>query len=321
MGERLAYCVAVTVVESESILPTGPRSTARRALLVGAALVVIVVLSLTAEDGPLTPIKAIVLGAVEGITEFLPISSTGHLLVTQRLLGLGTGDGKLAADTYAIAIQLGAILAVVALYRQRLVQLVQGAVGRDVDGRVILVRLVIAFAPAAAIGLVFGGGIKDRLFGPWPVVAAWLVGGVFLLMWRPTPGATTVEMLTMRSALIIGCVQILALWPGTSRSLVTIVAALAVGLSMSSAVEFSFLLGLATLSAATALDLAKDGGTLLDEYGWRTPLLGTFVAFVSAVVAVKWLVGFLRTRPLTIFGWYRIGVAALTVALIAGGAI
>ena len=321
VGERLAYCVAVTVVEPESILPTGPRSTARRALLVGAALVVIVVLSLTAEDGPLTPIKAIVLGAVEGITEFLPISSTGHLLVTQRLLGLGTGDGKLAADTYAIAIQLGAILAVVALYRQRIVQLAQGAVGRDVDGRVILVRLVIAFAPAAAIGLVFGGGIKDRLFGPWPVVAAWLVGGVFLRMWRPTPGATTVEMLTMRSALIIGCVQILALWPGTSRSLVTIVAALAVGLSMSSAVEFSFLLGLATLSAATALDLAKDGGTLLDEYGWRTPLLGTFVAFVSAVVAVKWLVGYLRTRPLTIFGWYRIGVAALTVALIAGGAI
>jgi undecaprenyl-diphosphatase len=127
--------------------------------------------------------------------------------------------------------------------------------------------------------------------------------------------------MTVRHAAIIGCAQILALWPGTSRSLVTMIAALALGLSMSAAVEFSFLLGLATLSAATVLDLAKDGGTLLDLYGWQTPLLGTLVAFVTALIAVRWFVAYLRTRPLTIFGWYRIAIAAITVSLLAAGVI
>ncbi len=281
----------------------------------------IIVLALTADAGPLTPLKAIILGAVEGITEFLPISSTGHLLVTQRLLDLGTGSGKAAADTYAIAIQIGAILAVVAVSFRRLVQMANGAVGRDPVGRDVLLRLIVAFVPAAAVGLVLGDTIKEQLFGPWPVVAAWLVGGVFLLWWRPGTGSDALEQLTSRNAAIIGFAQILALWPGTSRSLVTMIAALAIGLSMSAAVEFSFLLGLATLSAATVLDLAKDGSTLLDLYGWQTPLLGTLVAFVTALLAVKWFVAYLRTRPLAIFGWYRIGIAAVTVVLIATNAI
>ena len=281
----------------------------------------IIVLVLTADTGPLTPAKAIILGAVEGITEFLPISSTGHLLVTQRLLDLGTGSGKAAADTYAIAIQIGAILAVVAVSFRRLVQMANGAVGRDQVGRNVLLRLIVAFVPAAAVGVVLGDTIKERLFGPWPIVAAWLAGGIFLLWWRPGKGAGALEQLTTRNAAIIGCAQILALWPGTSRSLVTMIAALAIGLSMSAAVEFSFLLGLATLSAATVLDLAKDGSTLLDLYGWQTPLLGTLVAFVTALLAVKWFVAYLRTRPLAIFGWYRIGIAAVTVVLIATNVI
>jgi undecaprenyl-diphosphatase len=286
-----------------------------------ALAVAIVVLAVTAPAGPLTPMKAIILGAVEGITEFLPISSTGHLLVTQRLLGLGTGSGKAAADTYAIAIQIGAIMAVVAVSFRRLVQMANGLVGHDQVGRDLLIRLIVAFIPAALVGVVLGDTIKARLFGPWPIVAAWLVGGVFLLVWRPGNGATALEQMTVRHAAIIGCAQILALWPGTSRSLVTIIAALALGLSMSAAVEFSFLLGLATLSAATVLDLAKDGGTLLDLYGWQTPLLGTLVAFVTALIAVRWLVAYLRTRPLTIFGWYRIAIAAITVSLLAAGVI
>ena len=281
----------------------------------------IIVLVLTADTGPLTPAKAIILGAVEGITEFLPISSTGHLLVTQRLLDLGTGSGKAAADTYAIAIQIGAILAVVAVSFRRLVQMANGAVGRDQVGRNVLLRLIVAFVPAAAVGVVLGDTIKERLFGPWPIVAAWLAGGIFLLWWRPGKGAGALEQLTTRNAAIIGSAQILALWPGTSRSLVTMIAALAIGLSMSAAVEFSFLLGLATLSAATVLDLAKDGSTLLDLYGWQTPLLGTLVAFVTALLAVKWFVAYLRTRPLAIFGWYRIGIAAVTVVLIATNVI
>jgi len=286
-----------------------------------AASVLFLIVSVRAHGGPLTPVKAVVLGAVEGVTEFLPISSTGHLLVTQRLLGLGDGAGKTAADTYAIAIQLGAILAVVALYRDRVVQLLAGAVGRNEDGRRLLVRLLVAFAPAAFVGLVLSDLIKEHLFGPWPIVGAWAVGGIFLLWWRPQPGSASLEEFTIRSAATIGVVQVLALWPGASRSLVTIVAALAIGATMSSALEFSFLLGLATLSAATLLDLAKNGDELLSSYGWLTPLLGMVVAFVTATWAMRWLVSYLRTQPLTIFGWYRLAAAAVTTALIVTGTI
>jgi undecaprenyl-diphosphatase len=307
---------------STTTLPdAAPTDRRRTAVLLALAVVAVIALALTADDGPLTPLKAVILGAVEGITEFLPISSTGHLLVVQRVLNLGTGDGKVAADTYAIAIQVGAILAVVAVYRRRIVDMLRGAIGRDADGLRLLLRLIVAFVPAAAIGVVFGDSIKDELFGPWPIVAAWAVGGGFLLWWRPKHGTGTLELLSYRSALIIGCVQTLALWPGVSRSLVTIIAALAIGLTMSAAVEFSFLLGLATLSAATILDLAKDGDTLLSDYGWQTPLLGTIVAFVTALAAVRWLVTYLRTRPLTIFGWYRLLAAAITVVLIAVGTV
>jgi undecaprenyl-diphosphatase len=287
------------------------------ALIVGAVVVVVsmILLSLNT-DGPLTPLKAIILGAVEGFTEYLPVSSTGHLLVTQRLLDLGEGDAKAAADTYVIAIQIGAILAVVVLYWRRLGQLTSGMIGRDADGRRLLSRLVIAFVPAAFVGLLLGDTIKEQLFGAWPVIAAWMVGGLFLIWWNPRPGTTELTAFTARNAAIIGLAQILALWPGMSRSLVTIAAALAIGASMAAAVEFSFLLGLATLSAATFYDLAKDGQTILDEYGWRTPLLGGIVAFITAAIAVRWLVAFLRTRPLSIFGWYRIGIALATAAMV-----
>jgi undecaprenyl-diphosphatase len=301
--------------------PTRARTT--RVAIVGAVALgaAIIVLSLSGGSGPLSAPKAIVLGVVEGITEYLPVSSTGHLLVTQRLLGFGTGSGKTAADTFAIAIQLGAILAVVALYRARIAQLFAGLVGRSVEGRNLLLRLVVAFLPAAVIGAALDHPIKDHLVGPWPVVVAWTVGGVFLLVWKPRHGSATIDAITIRGAAIIGLAQTLALWPGVSRSLVTIAAALALGCNMAAALEFSFLLGLATLSAATALDLAKDGHRLIADYGWRTPLLGTLVAFATALVAVRWLVAYLRTRPLTNFGWYRLAIAAVTLLLLATGAI
>jgi undecaprenyl-diphosphatase len=303
-------------VTSPRATDTDPRprtGSSRTPLIVAGAVlaVAIVVLAVAGGTGALSSFQAIVLGAVEGITEYLPVSSTGHLLVTQRLMDL---DSE-AANVYAIAIQVGAILAVVALYRQRIGQLANGLVGRDAGGRTLLVRLACSFLPAAAIGVVLGDTIKDRLFGPGPVVAAWAVGGVFLLWWKPRHGTSGILELTVRHAVIIGLAQSLALWPGVSRSLITLVAALFVGLDMASAVEYSFLLGLATLSAATALDLMKDGGTLLDEYGWRTPLLGVLVAFVTAVVAVRWLVTYLRTRSLAVFGWYRLGIAAVALVL------
>jgi undecaprenyl-diphosphatase len=237
------------------------------------------------------------------------------------LLGLGTGAGKRAADTYAVAIQVGAILAVVTLYRARLGQLVAGLAGRDAAGRRLLGCLLAAFAPAAIGGLVLEGTIKANLFGVWPIVAAWAAGGLFLLRWRPRPGRAGLEQLGLRHAALIGVAQTLALWPGMSRSLVTLVAAVALGYSLAAALEFSFLLGLATLGAATALDLLQDGPALLSDYGWRTPLLGALVAFATAVLAVRWLVAFLRDRPLLVFGWYRLVAAGAVAVLALTGAV
>ena len=314
--------ILAPTMASSTIDPAATRAQRLRlGIFVGLVVLAIVLLALGGSSGPLTPLKAIILGAVEGITEYLPISSTGHLLVVQRLLDLGTGAGKTAADTYAIAIQIGAIAAVIALYRNRLLQLWNGLIGRDAEGRQLLTRLIIAFVPAAAVGVVVGDKIKDKLFGPWPVIVAWAIGGVFLLWWKPRIGHRTIESLTTRHALIIGSAQILALCPGVSRSLTTIVAALAIGATMSTAVEFSFLLGLATLTAATGLDLAKHGSTLVHDYGYRTPILGALVAFLTALAAVRWLVTYLRTRPLSGFGYYRLGAAAAAIALIIAGAI
>ena len=293
----------------------------RRLFAVVVLVAAMVALAAMGGRGPLTVPKAIVLGAVAGITEYRPVSTTGHLVIAQRLLDLGTGAGKTAADTYAVAIQLGAIAAVVALYWSRLVSMLAGLFGRDPVGRRLLGRVLVAFAPAAVIGAGLDGTIKEHLFGPWPVIAAWAAGGLFLLLWKPSAGTTLLEGLSTRSALLIGTAQVLALWPGVSRSLVTIVAALAVGLALGSAIEFSFLLGLLTLTAATALDLAKDGPTLVSDYGWSTPLLGTLVAFVTAYAAVRWMVSYLRTRPLARFGWYRIAIATVAAVLALAGAL
>ena len=175
----------------------------------------------------------------------------------------------------------------------------------------------VAFAPSAIVGLALDDTIKAHLFGVWPVVGAWVVGGVFLLVWRPNPGHIALHQLTFRTAALIGVAQVLALWPGTSRSLATIAAALALGVTASAAVEFSFLLGLVTLSAASLLDLAKHGGEVKDQFGLATPALGAIVAAITAAFAVAWFIRYLRTRPLTVFGWYRLAAALATVALVA----
>jgi undecaprenyl-diphosphatase len=279
-----------------------------------------------AADSQLTTWKAVVLGVVEGVTEYLPVSSTGHLLVTQRILGIGDTDAtKGAADTYAIAIQFGAILAVLVLYWQRIVSILKGLIGQDPEGRRLLIALVTAFMPAVVVGVFLEKKIKDHLFGPWPVIAAWLIGGVLLLWLAPKiksdrPGFRITE-LTWRHGLIIGMAQVLAMWPGTSRSLVTILAALAVGTSLAAAVEFSFLLGLMTLGAATMYETAKNGSQVIDAYGWVDPLVGIVAAFLSAVVAVRWMVKWLQTRSLAIFGWERVLAAVGTIILIVTGVI
>ena len=260
--------------------------------------------------------EALLLGIVEGITEFLPISSTGHLLVVGHLIGFGDGEASVAADTYSIAIQFGAILAVMYLYRVRMWSMARGVFGADNEGRAVLTRLILAFLPAAFLGAVFGDALKEKLFGPVPVAIAWCVGGVVLLLWKQQPGVTALTNLSLRNALIIGLAQGLALWPGVSRSLVTLIAALALGLSMSAALEFSFLLGLLTLSAATFFDLSKHGSELVDQFGLLAPSVGFVCAFVTALVAVKWMVAYLADHSLRIFGWYRLGAGAVTGILL-----
>lgn len=303
--------------------PTALRSDSRldrrtRWIIAAVTGALVAVVAIAANSTALNPIKAIILGAVEGITEFLPISSTGHLIVTERLLGLGTGTGtgKTAADTYAVAIQLGAILAVIGIYRTHLASIARGLVGRDTAGLRLAKLLIVAFIPSAIVGLALDNTIKAHLFGTWPVITAWAAGGIFLLLWRPATGHINLGQLTYRHAAIIGTAQILALWPGTSRSLVTLAAALAIGLATTTAVEFSFLLGLMTLSAATALDLAKHGQDLTDQFGITTPTLGALVACITAAVAVTWFVNYLKSRPMTIFGWYRLAAAAITILLV-----
>lgn len=264
----------------------------------------------------LSALDAIILGLVEGFTEFLPISSTGHLLATQRILGLGgTAETDTALDTYAICIQAGAIAAVLVLYRTRIAQLARGVLGRDDDGRRLLVGVMVAFVPAAMIGVAFSDPIRSRLFGVGPVAAAWIAGGLLILWCTRRPwsrgGRLHFEALTSRHAFLIGLAQAAALWPGVSRSLVTILAALALGYSMRAAVEFSFLLGLVTLGAATAYEALRSGDQLVATYGIATPLLGLVVAFVSAVLAVRWMVTWLQSRGLEVFGWYRIAIGVV----------
>lgn len=265
--------------------------------------------------------ESILLGLVEGITEFLPISSTGHLLFVQELIGLGKNDAGTAADAYAVAIQFGAILAVLWLYRVRVWSVAKGVVGRSNDGRRLLVHLVVAFLPAATIGAAAGDSIKDAVFGPVPIVVAWIAGGLLLLVWTPTSGSTGLDSLTTRSALLIGLAQVLAMWPGVSRSLATLVAGLALGLTLSAAVEFTFLLGVVTLTAAAGLDMVKHGGELVDKFGVVAPAIGLVVAFASAVLAVRWMVEYLTSHSLRVFGWYRLVAGAVGIALIVTGRV
>lgn len=264
-------------------------------------------------------LQAFILGIVEGLTEYLPVSSTGHLLLTQRLLGI---ESSTSADAFAICIQAGAILAVLGLYRARVWQMTMGLLGRNPEGRFLAFAIVAAFLPAALIGLALEKPIKFYLFGGdawglWPIIAAWFVGGVAILLvsgWRRHRGGisqTGVDLnsITLRMAIIIGLAQCIAMWPGVSRSLVTIVGGLLVGLSLPAAVEFSFLLGVVTLTAATAYDALKYGSEMLSTYG-PTPLIVGFVAaWLSAVIAIKWMVGYLKSHGLEIFGWYRVALA------------
>ena len=281
--------------------------------------------------------QALVLGVIEGITEYLPVSSTGHLIVAQRLMGIGIGpEEKAAADCFAICIQGGAIAAVLGLYWPRVRQMMLGLMGRDREGLHLVFAILAGFLPAAVIGLLANDWIEAKLFHFKWIAWAWFVGGIGILVvdrWmKKGGGAEGAELvrITLKMAFLIGLMQCVAMWPGTSRSLMTIIGGVLVGLRLSAAVEFSFLLGLATLGAATAkkavwpigelaekYDTAFGGAMLMwDRYGFIPLALGVIAATVSAAAAVKWMVAYLNRRGLGIFGWYRIVVAVAAAVMI-----
>ncbi|MAV55824.1 MAG: UDP-diphosphatase [Phycisphaerae bacterium] len=267
----------------------------------------------------MTLLDAAILGLVEGITEYLPVSSTGHLILTSALLGL---DGP-GIDAFTIVIQGGAILAVLGLYRTRVLGMAQGLSGNNPEGQRLLIRLLIAFAPAAILGPLLENSIEATLFQPIPVLSALALGGLVMLKIGKGPANQTdtdPADLPLRAAFLIGLAQCIAMWPGTSRSMVTLAAGVALGLRPVRAAEFSFLLGLPTLGGACVYKLLKDGDAVL-SLGTPSLLVGITVATVSAAFAVRWLVGFLNHRGLAPFGWYRLGLTLVIGAAWAGGLV
>lgn len=282
--------------------------------------------------------QAVTLGLVEGITEYLPVSSTGHLILASSLMGLDTPEARLAINDFNIVVQGGAILAVAGLYWPRMVQMVKGLLGRDNAGFGLFVNLCIAFVPAAIVGFLAHDWIEAKLFHAGPVLAAILLGGLFMMVVearysgrlappRAHGGYKSIEEVTPLDALKIGALQCLSLWPGMSRSMMCIVGGYVVGLRPRAAAEFSFLLGLPTLTAACLYSLLKNlhnaskHGTpnLFETLGITAVVVGIAVATVSAALAIRWLVGFLAKYGLQAFAWYRIALfVVLTVLSLAG---
>ena len=283
----------------------------------------------------MTLLDAIILGLVEGLTEYIPVSSTGHLIIVSSLLGLDRDpETTSAVAAFNIVVQGGAILAVLGLFWPRVASMIRGLMGRDQIGLRLFRKLVIAFLPAAVFGVLLDELIERALFHPWPVIAALALGGVLLILmrrWQNTiyarageseaeDGFVELEDLSWQKALVIGLLQCVAMWPGTSRSMMTIVGGMFMGLRPKQAAEFSFLLGLPTLGGACVYKLMKSGSEIA-SLGWMPVVVGIVVATISAALAVKWLVNYLANHGLAAFGWYRIGLAIVLAALSVAGVV
>jgi undecaprenyl-diphosphatase len=267
-------------------------------------------------------IVAIVLGIVEGLTEFLPVSSTGHLIVAGSLLNY-TGD---RAKVFEIVIQAGAILAVCWEFRAKLVRVLRGLLS-DRTAQRFAVNLAIAFLPAAVLGLLFSKLIKSVLFAPVPVALAFIVGA-FIILWaerrqKSRPGDARiddVDAMRWTDALKVGCAQALALIPGTSRSGATIIGGMLFGLSRRAATEFSFFLAIPTLFAACAYEFVKNRHLLtatdIPAFG-----IGFVAAFVSAFLCVRWLLRYVSHNDFVPFAWYRIAFGVIIVVTAYAGLV
>jgi undecaprenyl-diphosphatase len=271
---------------------------------------------------PLLLLKAAVMGVVEGLTEFLPISSTGHLILAASLLDF-TGE---TVKVFEIAIQTGAMFAVIWEYRERLARTVRG-VRRDPVAQRFALNVLIAFIPAVVLGLAFGSLVKAKLFHPVPVAMAFIVGGIVIL-WvearhrrafgeRDLQGqrkarVETVDDMTPMDALKVGLVQCLALIPGTSRSGATIIGGMVFGFSRKCATEFSFYLGIPTLMGAGAYSVLKNRA-LLSMADLPMFLVGLVFAFFSALLCIRWLIRYVSSHDFTLFAWYRIAFGGLVL--------
>lgn len=258
-------------------------------------------------------LKAAVLGLVEGVTEFIPVSSTGHLILVQGWLGL---EGR-KVNAFSIFIQLGAILAVVWLYRRKILA-VLGGWRREASARRFIANLVVATLPAVAVGLPTDDWIEAHFFRPFPVALALVVGGLAILAverWRPRANVAGVDDIPVRKALGVGAIQVLSiLFPGLSRSGATIMGGMSLGLSRTAATEFSFFLAMPAMLGAAIVKMAgvRDAITAADAPFFA---VGFVTAFVSALVVVRWLISFVSRRSFTGFAWYRIVFGLALLAL------
>ena len=283
--------------------------------------------------------RAVITGTVEGVTEYLPVSSTGHLIISNFVLGVpmypdvtvdGIADRKgrpislqRVADDYIVIIQLGAILAVFVAFFARIRDLLSGLCrweSRSID---LARAIIVAFIPAALLGFLFKDAITAYLFSVEVVAAALLVGGLVILVFeyllprKSAKSADEVAAIGWRSALTVGLCQCFALIPGTSRSLATILGGRLAGLSHAAATEFSFLVGLLTLSAASIYKMWSLGPALTKVYPAGPASVGLLVAAVTAFVSVKWLVGYVSRNGLGVFAWYRIALGGAILAILA----
>lgn len=259
-------------------------------------------------------LKALLLGIVEGATEFLPISSTGHLILVGAWIDFQSTESKV----FEVVIQLGAILAVLWIFRQRVWQLLTGACRRDTVELALMRNIVIAFLPAAVIGGIFISSIKALFFHPGVVVVTLVVGGLIML-WverpnalRKAPTALSLETISWKQALAVGCAQCLAMIPGTSRSGSTIIGGMIAGIERKTATEFSFFLAMPTMFAAAIYDSYKHAAEL-SQTDVTAIAVGFVMAFLSALLVVRGLLAFLTKHTYRVFGWYRI-VLGLVVA-------
>ncbi len=263
-------------------------------------------------------LQTIVMGIVEGLTEFLPISSTGHLIIVGGVLQFDASIGsKALAGTFEVFIQLGAIIAVMLYFARDLISLLKRA-RSDKSAQRLLIAVAVAFVPAAIIGVLLNNLIDKYLFSPFTVGIALVVGGVIMLLverWVQTrkQPITTLDRVDLKQGLGIGIAQIASLFPGMSRSASTIVGGLLMGLDRSTALRFSFYLSIPTMVAATLYKLVKEINTI---NGSAVPafVLGAVVSFAVAIVVIKWFLGYVAKHDLRPFAWYRLALGALMIA-------